>query len=122
MNDISNTYDGAGLGEDKNPLSNPDILMEQKNESETHPSPEMFLIREAIKKTLMRDQRELWEMYAYDKLLPAEIARKLKVSKQAIGQRLKVIEKKITVYCNEHKEVYDTMKALEDYDDNSQGC
>lgn len=99
---------------------NPDELPEMPNDGEMHPSPEMLLIRIAVDKALFNDQRELWCMHAYDKLTNAEIARKLKVSKQSIGQRLKVVEKKIEAYCKEHWEVYETLKEAQD--DNAQGC
>lgn len=113
MNDLSSSYDGKWLSEDKNPLSNPDVLPYEEQEAETHPSPEMLLIRIAIEKALMNDQRKLWYMHAYDKMRDAEIARKLKISKQAVGQRIKVIEKKIKLYCKEHWEVYKTLKEAQ---------
>src|ERR1700686_185759 len=93
---------------------NPDQLPFIEQEVERHPSPSIRLLREAIDKTLMRDQKELWEMYAYDKTSPAEIARKLKTSKSNISQRIAVIERKIIQYCKDHQEVYETLKEAED--------
>ncbi len=81
--------------------SNPDQLPFIEREAERHPSPEIRLIREAIEKTLMRDQKELWMMYAYDKHTQAYIAKKLKTSKSNISQRLVVIQNRIRAYCEE---------------------
>lgn len=80
---------------------NPDQLPFIEREAERHPSPNMHLLREAVDKALMRDQRELWEMYAYDHLLPAEIARKLKINKSTVSRRIEVIERRLIAYCNE---------------------
>jgi predicted DNA-binding protein YlxM (UPF0122 family) len=81
--------------------------------SEPHPSPEALLLRIAIDKALMRSQRNLWYMYAYDKMRPAEIARKLKISKSAVSQRIKTIEKQLTAYCKAHMESYNAIKEAE---------
>jgi DNA-directed RNA polymerase specialized sigma24 family protein len=80
----------------------------------------MLLIRMAIDKALMNEQRELWYMYAYDKMLPTEIALKLKLNKSTISRRLQVIEKKISKWCKEHQEVYEALKEAESHE--SEGC
>lgn len=113
------SYEGKGLGEDLNPLSNPDVLSFIERDTELHPSPEMMLIREAIAKALNNDQREIWEMHAYDKLFDIEIAKKLKVTQQAISKRLKVIEHKIIQYCQDHRQAYAALKEAEAPND---GC
>lgn len=91
-----------------------DQIPEVLQESVKHPSPDIHLLRMAVDRALMRSQRELWYMYAYDKRRPAEIARKLKVSRANISQRLKVIEKTLIKWCKEHKETYDAIKEAED--------
>ena len=96
-----------------------DKIPEYPTISEPHPSPEALLLRIAIDKALMRSQRNLWYMYAYDKMRPAEIARKLKISKSAVSQRLKTIEKQLTAYCKDHLESYNAIKETEN---ESEGC
>lgn len=86
--------------------ANPDQLPFIEVEAERHPGPMIRLLREAVDKALMNDQRELWEMYAYDKLLPAEIALKLKLNKSTVSRRLAVIKRKLIKYCKE-KDTYE---------------
>jgi DNA-directed RNA polymerase specialized sigma24 family protein len=107
---------------DSNPLSNPDSLAFINETSERHPTPEMLLIRLAIDKALFKAQRELWYMYAYDKMTATEIGRKLGVSESSIRQRIKVIERKIKTYCKEHWEVYQTLEHGSAYDSENSGC
>ena len=83
--------------------ADPDQLAFMEFDPEKHPSAQIRLLREAIAKALMNSQRELWEMYAYDKMLPAEIALKLKTSKSNISQRLSVIKRKLIQYCQERE-------------------
>ncbi len=79
--------------------ANPDQLPWIEHEPERHPSPSIRLLREAVDKALMRDQKELWMMYAYDKHTQAYIARKLKTSRSNISRRLVVIQNRIRAYC-----------------------
>ena|ERR1700693_2331740 len=104
----------------QNPVENPDVLPFEELESEQHPIPEMMLLREAIAKGLTHKQRELWYMYAYNKLTQEEIAKKLNVSQPAINQRIKTAEKAIVRYCKKHKNKYAPIIEVQ-YDD-SVGC
>jgi predicted DNA-binding protein YlxM (UPF0122 family) len=78
-----------------------------------HPKPEESLLRMAIEKTLMNKQRKVWEYYNYDRLTFVEIAKKLKVSKQAIEQQVNTIEKQLTKWVTEHRAVYEALKEAE---------
>jgi len=90
-----------------------DQIPEYQSESVAHPSPEALLLRMAIDKALMRAQKELWYMYAYDRMKPAEIARKLHTSRSNVSQRIKTIERQLTKWCQERKEVYEALKEAE---------
>jgi predicted DNA-binding protein YlxM (UPF0122 family) len=92
---------------------NPDILPELNLTAELQPSAEIALLRLAIDKALMRSQRELWYMYAYDKLRPSEIALKLKISRSAVSQRLKTIKRQLIKYCNTHRTAYNAIREAE---------
>ena len=79
-----------------------------------HPTPEQLLIREAVNNALMNKQKRVWEMYNYDRLTHAEIAKKLKVTPSAITQQLKTIDKRLTKWVREHQDVYDVIKSVSD--------
>lgn len=89
-------------------------IPEVKQDSEEHPSPDIALLRMAIDKALMRSQRNLWYMYAYDKMRPVEIAKRLKKDPSTIVRRIATIEKQLIAWCKEHREVYDAIKEAED--------
>jgi len=95
------------------PNSNPDIIPEYQQESIIHPKPEVLLLRMAIGKVLNDAQKEIWYMYAYDRMKPSEIARKLHTSRSNVSQRIKTIERQLTKWCQERKEVYEALKEAE---------
>jgi predicted DNA-binding protein YlxM (UPF0122 family) len=76
-----------------------------------HPTPEQLLLRMAVDKALMNKQKKVWELYNYDRLTHAEIARKLKVTPSAVTQQIKTIEKQLTKWIQEHKEVYKVLAS-----------
>lgn len=77
-----------------------------------HPTPEQLLLRMAVDKALMNKQKKVWEMYNYDRLTHAEIAKKLKVTPSAITQQIKTIEKQLAKWISLHSEVYNTLKNV----------
>jgi predicted DNA-binding protein YlxM (UPF0122 family) len=52
-------------------------------------------------------------MYNYDRLTFVEIAKKLHISKQAVEQQIKTIEKQLANWIREHQEVYLAIKEAE---------
>jgi len=100
--------------------SNPDLLPEYSQQDNEHPTPAQLLFRMAVDHALMRDQKKIWQWHNYDKLTDTEIAKKLKVSRSAITQRLKVIKGLLIKYCREHMETYKVLKDAEDSEPN--GC
>jgi predicted DNA-binding protein YlxM (UPF0122 family) len=75
-----------------------------------HPSPEQLMLREAVSKALLNKQRRVWELFNYDRLTHAEIAKKLHVTPSAITQQIRTIEKQLQRWIQEHKEVYQIIK------------
>src|ERR1700690_4676551 len=86
----------------------PDEMIERKL-SRMHPSPEEALLKMAIEKALNKRQREVWELYAYDRLTFEELGKKLKINRSSALRRIQTIEKKLKKYCLEHKKVYDAI-------------
>jgi predicted DNA-binding protein YlxM (UPF0122 family) len=107
--------------EDDNSIGgNPDRLEALRTPGNEHPMLEQSLFREAVKRALMRDQQKIWELYNFDKLTPTEIAKKLKKTPQNISQRIKVIERLLITWVQEHKQVYEALKEASN--DNDIGC
>lgn len=89
---------------------NPDIMrMEKYDKACEQPAPERLLLREAVKH-LKLSQIKVWELWNYDRFTQVEIGKKLRITQQAVGQRIATIEKAIARYCKEHKEVYKAIK------------
>lgn len=95
-------------------VKNPDLAESYELDSQKHPTAEQMLIRAAVDKVLMRDQKKLWEMYAYDKLTVGEMAQKFKVTHQSISKRIRVAEKLIAKWCKAHWATYMLLKGLEE--------
>ena len=91
-------------------VRNPDLIAEPNTHGAVHPSVEQLMMREAVSRALMNRQKRVWEMYNFDRMTHAEIAKKLKVTPSAITQQIKTIEKQLTKWIQEHKEVYQIIK------------
>lgn len=91
-----------------------DDLPEYDTSGNEHPTPEQLLFRMAVEKALLNDQRKIWEYYNYDRLTTVQIAKKMKVSKQAVSERIKTIEKQLVKWVKEHLEVYEALKEAEE--------
>ena len=76
------------------------------SEASEHPTPLQLLLRLAIENVLSYQQRRVWAYYNYDRMSFTDIGKKLKISKQAVEQRIKVIERKLHLFCQEHRKVY----------------
>lgn len=83
----------------------------ETDESLTHPTPEQLLIREAVK-YLTPKQRKVWEYSNYDKLTQDEIAKKLKITQQAVTKHLQAIEKRIKKWCKSNMTAYKLLKEV----------
>ncbi len=75
-----------------------------------HPTPEMLLIREAVKH-LTPKQRKVWDYHSYDKLTQDEIGLKLKISQQMVTKHIKAAEKRITKWCKSNMGAYELLKT-----------
>ncbi len=80
------------------------------DESAKHPTPEVLLIREAIK-YLTPKQRKVWEYHAYDKLTQDEIAHKLKIGQPRVAKHIQAAEKRITKWCKSNMGAYELLKS-----------
>lgn len=75
-----------------------------------HPTPEMLLIREAVK-YLTPKQRKVWEYHTYDRLTQDEIAHKLKISQPMVAQHIQAAEKRIVKWCKSNMGAYKLLKT-----------
>lgn len=80
------------------------------DESLKHPTPELLLIREAVK-YLTQKQRQVWEYHAYDKLTQEEIANKLSISRQMVQQHIQAAERRIAKWCKSNMGAYELLKS-----------
>ena len=85
------------------------LRAKEYDKSSEHPTPEMLLIREAVK-YLTPKQRAVWEYHAYDKLTQDEIAKKLKISQQMVTQHIQAAEKRIAKWCKSNMGAYNLLK------------
>lgn len=99
-----------------NRVQNPDLMEEEPQRGNAHPSPEELFIREAMSKALMNKQKEVWAMYAYDQMTFAEIGRKLKITESAVRQRIATIERQVKKWCEGHMEVFKAIKEAQGND------
>lgn len=94
-------------------VRNPDLLPEELPQNREYPSAEAAFLRQAITTVLTKDQYEIWQMYAYDKITLTAIAKKLKTSQPNISQKIKRMKKQLETWCEEHMEIYKTIKESE---------
>jgi DNA-directed RNA polymerase specialized sigma subunit len=87
-----------------------DNIPEIDNGGEKHPSPEQLILREAVSKALMNKQQHVWEMYNYDRLTHAEIAKKLKVNTSSVTRQIKTIEKQLKKWIKKYNRVYEVLR------------
>ncbi len=92
-------------------VRNPDLMPEISTHGAEHPTPEQLMIREAAKH-LSPNRRKVWDMLNYDRMTHEEIAARLKISQQAVSSQVKTIEKQLTKWIQEHKEVYNMLSGL----------
>lgn len=87
-----------------------DEEVERENElAARHPTPEQFFLREASK-TLTAAQKQVWELFNYDKLTQSELATQLNISQQAVSKALQAIEDKIKKYVKNNRATYKLIK------------
>lgn len=86
-----------------------ELFEKEYDKAQEHPTPEQLLLRESLK-ILEPKQLEIWEMWNYDRMTQDEIAKKLKVTQQAIQKQLKSIEKKLTKWVQSNLEAYKLLK------------
>lgn len=87
-------------------INSENIPENEYDEHSEHPTPSQLLLRLAIENTLTGKQKRVWSYYNYDRMSLTDIALKLKVSKQAVNQQIKVIENKLKTFCEDHKKVH----------------
>jgi len=106
----------------------PDLLPESTRVPEEYPSPEIALLRMAIDKALMNEQKEVWYMYAYDKATFVEIGKKFHITGSSAQKRVKTIEKQLKKWCEKHMEIYEALKLASEHQeglehgDEATGC
>lgn len=100
------SFDGLEIDSDK--LRS--LKAKEYDKSSEHPTPEMLLIREAVK-YLTPKQRAVWEYHSYDKLTQDEIAKKLKISQQMVAQHVAAAERRIAKWCKSNMGAYELLKS-----------
>lgn len=78
--------------------------------SSEHPTIEQGMIREGIEH-LTPKQKQVWDLYAYDRLTQAEIGQKLKIRQQVVQRHIKAAEARIKKYVEDHRGVYALLKG-----------
>lgn len=86
------------------------VIPMPENNGDKHPTPEVLLIREAVK-YLTKKQRQVWEYHAYDKLTQDEIAKKLKISQPMVAQHVAAAERRIAKWCKSNMGAYELLKS-----------
>lgn len=86
------------------------LIAKEGPTGELHPSPELLLIREAVKR-LTKKQQYVWNLWNFDKLTQDEIAPKLNISQQAVSKRIKTIEKRISKWVKSNLGAYKLLKG-----------
>lgn len=89
----------------------PDTFEEYDSEGDAHPTPQQLLLRMAVDKALNPKQKRIWEYYNYDRLTTVEIGKLVGLDQSTISRNIKVIEKKLSRWCLDHKEFIKTMEA-----------
>lgn len=73
------------------------------------PKPEQVMIRQAVR-YLTPKQREVWNLYNYDKLTQDEIAQKLGKKRTTIETQVHQCEARIVKWCKMNMETYKMIK------------
>lgn len=74
-----------------------------------YPTPEQVMVRHAVK-YLTDKQRAVWEYWNFDKLTQDEIAKKMRITRQAVAKHIKAAEKRITKWCQSNLGAYNLIK------------
>lgn len=92
------------------PLENAENIAAPEYDSHReNPTTEELFIREALKH-LSKEQRVIWELYAYDKLTQDEIAKKLGKAQSSIARRITTIEKQVAKWVKNNMGAYELLK------------
>jgi predicted DNA-binding protein YlxM (UPF0122 family) len=75
-----------------------------------HPSPEQFLIREALNE-FTSTQHKVWDLYNFEQLSIADIGRKLRIAPQGVSRHIKACETKIKKYVRQNIGAYNLLKS-----------
>ena len=78
--------------------------------SREHPTPEQLLLREALN-VLSDKQRDIWELWNYDKLTQDEIAKKVKMHQPHVAREIKKIEAMIAKWVKSNIGAYKLLKS-----------
>jgi len=96
-----------------NDAENPDNLEAIEQTDHRYPTAEESMLRLALERTLSPKQKKMWEMWNFDKLTQPEIAKKLRMSQQAVSQQIKTIEKQAQKWIMSHQQLYGILKDAE---------
>lgn len=77
---------------------------------ELHPTPEQFLMQEAINE-LTPKQRKVWDLYNFEQLSIADIGRKLRIAPQGVSRHIKACETKIKKFVKQNMGAYNLLKS-----------
>lgn len=75
-----------------------------------HPTPEQLLVREAAKHLTVR-QKQVWELYNYDRFTQDEIGARLGITHQGVAKHIKAIERRIKKWVKGNMAAYNLIKA-----------
>ena len=100
------SYDALNV----NPEKQSKLIAKEYDISREQPTPEQLLVREAVK-YLTPKQRAVWEYYNYDRFTHDEIASKLRITQQAVQQRIAGAEKKIVKWVQSNLGTYKLLKG-----------
>lgn len=87
----------------------PDYEFQEPAPGEKHPSPEQLLVREAAKH-LTPKQKQVWELYNFDRLTQDEIGARLGITHQGVAKHIKAIEKRIKKWVAGNMAAYNLIK------------
>ena len=90
-----------------------EFFTEKKECAEEHPTAEQLMIRQAVNR-LTEKQKQVWDMWNFERATQDEIGDKLGISHQAVAKHIKAIEAKIAKYCRQRMEVYKLIKEQEE--------
>lgn len=79
------------------------------DENSECPSAEQAMLRQAARH-LTSKQRQVWDLYNYDKLTQDEIGVKLGITHQGVAKHIKAIEKRVAKWCKSNMAAYNLIK------------